>query len=120
MAGLTRRSMHVGEAEVLAYAELARDFNPLHVDEDFARSTPHGQRIAHGTLSLNLLWQSIAATYGLGDIAGRTLEIRFVKPVFLGDTVTAGSAEEETEDGALPVWVRNQDGAEVITGFLAS
>lgn len=88
------------------------------MDEDFARATPHGTRIAHGTLSLNLLWQSIAATYGQDGVTGCTLDVRFVKPVYLGDTVTAGSDNDLDEDGALTVWVRNQDGQAVITGSL--
>ncbi len=118
MARLTQRSMQVGEAEVAAYAELSGDFNPLHLDEEFARGTAHGTRIAHGTLSLNLLWQSIASTYGLDRIAGRTLDVRFLKPVYLGDTVTTGSAETGNDDGDLPVWVKNQHGVEVISGLL--
>ena len=118
MTPLVQRSLRIGEAEVVAYAELSGDFNPLHLDEDFARATPHGTRIAHGTLSLNLLWQSIAATVGLDAVAGLELDVRFVKPVLLGDTVTAGSDEAVDGEGALPVWVHNQRGEAVISGRL--
>ena len=112
---LGAKTMTVGEAQVQAYAELSGDFNPLHLDEDFARGTPHGTRIAHGTLSLNLLWNAIAAAYG--DAAGLTLEVRFVKPVVLGDTVTAGGDAADA-GGARPVWVKNQRGETVISGTL--
>lgn len=113
---LIPRSMRVGEAEVTSYAELSGDYNPLHLDEAFARTTAHGRRIAHGTLSLNLLWQSIAATYGDASIAGSTLEVRFVKPVYLDDTITTHGATDP--DGTLAVSVRNQHGEAVISGHL--
>lgn len=115
---LVPRSMRVGEEQVRAYAELSGDFNPLHLDEEFARATPHGARIAHGTLSLNLLWQSIAATYGAEAIGGCTLEARFVKPVYLDDIITTRSANAEDADGTLAVSVQNQHGETVINGRL--
>ena len=116
MAPLVRKSLRVDEAQVAAYADLSGDHNPLHLDEAFARTTPHGTRIAHGTLSLNLLWQSVAASCGSAE--GLTLEVRFVRPVHLGDTVTAGSDGGRDDDGRVPVWVRNQDGETVISGHL--
>lgn len=115
---LIPRSMRVGEEQVRAYAELSGDYNPLHLDEDFARGTPHGTRIAHGTLSLNLLWQSIAATYGAGASGGCTLDARFVRPVYLDDTVTTHGAGTEDADGTLAVSVHNQRGETVISGRL--
>ena len=116
---LVTRQKQITQSDVAAYAQLADDFNPLHLDEAFARTTAHGTRIAHGTLSLNLLWQAIAATYGLQALAGRSLDIRFVKPVHLDDVVHVGSADAPDADGRLEVWVKNQRGEAVITGFLA-
>ena len=113
---LVTKAMTVGEAQVQAYAELSGDHNPLHLDEAFARTTPHGRRIAHGTLSLNLLWQSIDQTFGNAE--GFSLEVRFLKPVYLGDTVTTGSDGSQDADGRLEVWVRNQHGETVISGSL--
>lgn len=110
------RSLTVGEAQVHAYAELSGDFNPLHLDEGFARTTPHGTRIAHGTLSLNVLWNAIAAAYGSAE--GLTLEVRFVKPVLLGNIVSAGGEDTEDGDGRRGVWVKNQHGETVISGVL--
>ena len=114
-AVLTAKTMHVGEAQVVAYAELSGDYNPLHLDESFANTTPLGTRIAHGTLSLNLLWQSIAASCDGAE--GLTLDIRFVKPVYLGDTITAGGDGWDSE-GRANVWVKNQRGETVISGSL--
>jgi acyl dehydratase len=79
----------VTEADVVAFAGLSGDFNPLHTDEEFARSTPFRGRIAHG-----LLVQSIAS--GLanqtaifdGTIAAVTqMLIRYKAPVAPGDTI---------------------------------
>lgn len=119
MSKLNPTTLKVTEDRVKAYAALSGDFNPLHLDEAFARTTFHGTRIAHGTLSLNLLWQSIAATFGIDDLGTRTLDVRFVKPVYLDDTVTAGSDDAPDDDGRLPVWVKNQHGEAVISGWLA-
>ena len=119
MSKLEPTRLHVTEDKVKAYAALSGDFNPLHLDEEFARTTFHGTRIAHGTLSLNLLWQSIAATYGLEGLSTQKLDVRFVKPVYLNDTVTAGSDDAADDDGRLPVWVKNQHGEAVISGWLA-
>ena len=78
----------VTEADVVAFAGVSGDFNPLHVDEIFAReSTPFGTRIAHGPLVLSL-------SYGLRSprdewriLALASCERRFRAPVFPGDTV---------------------------------
>lgn len=101
---------------ILAYAEITGDFNPLHVDPAFAATTPMGGVIAHGTLSLNLLWQAIAQTFGAGAAASSTLDVRFARPVRVGDTVEAGGAESASQPGSFEVWVRNQDGVAVIEG----
>lgn len=112
---LSPKTMKIGEEQVIAYAELSGDYNPLHLDEAFARNTPLGTRIAHGTLSLNLLWQSIVES--CGSVEGLTLEVRFVKPVHLGDSVTTGAGEWDPE-GRAAVWVKNQRGETVISGSL--
>ena len=77
----------VGDAEIRAFAELSGDRNPLHLEEDYARSTPFGGRVAHGALG-------IAVATGLMAQAGLTagtlvallgLDWRFVAPIRPGD-----------------------------------
>lgn len=106
-------TVHVTEDAVQTYARLTDDFNPIHLDAAFAAATPMQHRIAHGTLSLGALWQALAGvpTPGAG---GWELDIRFLKPVRLGDRVTAGGGT--TEPGRLEVWVRNDRGETVIAG----
>ena len=109
-------SLCVDREAILRYAEITGDYNPIHVDPAFAAKTPMGGVIAHGTLSMNLLWQSLAATFGAAALRGAALEIRFVKPVREGDTVEAGGRAAGDATGSFEVWVRNQNGENVIEG----
>ena len=79
----------ISDDDIRAFADATGDRNPLHLDEEFARQTRFGRRIAHGMLSASLISAVIANELpGQGSIyLGQTLQ--FVLPVFLGDTVTA-------------------------------
>ncbi|MBK9129480.1 MAG: MaoC family dehydratase [Phycisphaerales bacterium] len=66
---------------ILAYAEITGDYNPIHVDPEFAARSPMKGVIAHGTMSMNLLWQSIAATLGEDALRRTVLDVKFVRPV---------------------------------------
>jgi 3-hydroxybutyryl-CoA dehydratase len=107
-------SMTVGEREIGLYADLTNDYNPIHVDAVFAAGTEMGGVIAHGTMSLNLLWQWIAARFGADAVAGTELDVRFRRPVRIGDVLEAGGVPAQSEQ--YEVWVRNQDGVNVIEG----
>ena len=72
--------------------------------------------IAHGTMSLNLIWQSLRKSLGNDVVAGTRLNIRFVRPVRENDTVTGGGIAQEGAPGTYEVWVRNQKDEPVITG----
>lgn len=82
----------ITEADVVAFAGLSGDFNPLHTDQVFAQNTGFGRPIAHGLLVLAVA-SGLNARMGLAD--GTTLaflgieEWNFRKPVFFGDTVYA-------------------------------
>jgi len=111
-------ALQVDRQAILAYARITGDFNPIHVDPEFAANTPLGGVIAHGTLSLNLIWQSLAATLGSEAMPGAAIDIRFTKPVREGDTVEAGGRRSADAPGRFDVWVRNQDGINVIEGTM--
>src|SRR5262245_62825737 len=78
----------VTEADVVNFAGLSGDFNPIHVDHAFAKTTAFGKPIAHGLL----VW-SIASGLGIMAPPMRTLAFLtierwvFIEPVFLGDTI---------------------------------
>jgi len=113
---LAPAALQVDRQAILAYARITGDFNPIHVDPEFAARTPLGGVIAHGTLSLNLIWQSLAATFGSEALRGAAIDIRFTKPVREGDRVEAGGRRSADAPGRFDVWVRNQDGIAVIEG----
>lgn len=80
----------VTEHDVVAFAGLSGDFNLIHVDAEFAKTTPFGQRIAHGLLGLSIASGLAVQTGVLGAnvMAFREVgEWKFIKPVFIGDTV---------------------------------
>ena len=106
----------VDRETIRRYAELTADYNPIHVDPEFAATTPMRGVIAHGTLSMNLLLQAIAETFGPEALAGAELDVRFLKPVREGDTVEAGGARDQQAAGAFEVWIDNQEGVRVIEG----
>ncbi len=116
---LVRVSKTIDRPAIRLYAEITDDFNPIHVDPDFAATTPMRGIIAHGMLSLNLIWQSLRATYGPDAAQGARLEVRFVRPVRENDTVSAGGRIKDAGAGLYDVVVENQNGEPVITGTLA-
>ena len=83
-------SRTITESDIVNFAGVSGDFNPLHTDEEFAKTTIFGTRIAHGALTFSImtgLWdrlgfirESIIAFYGVD-------RLRFTKPVYPGDTV---------------------------------
>ena len=94
----------ITESDVYLFAGISGDFNPLHVNEAFAKTTPCKTRIAHGALPQSLIAPVLGMKLpGLGTIA---LEIscRFKAPTYFGDTVTAmARIKEKIEDKR---WVR--------------
>ncbi len=100
------------------YAGVTDDFNPIHVDPEFAATTPMRGIIAHGMLSLNLIWQSLRVTYGADAAEGARLDVRFVRPVRENDTVSARGRIREGATGVYDVVIENQHGEPVISGTL--
>jgi acyl dehydratase len=117
----------ITEADVMAFAHLTGDFVKLHTDEDYAKTTKYGRRIAHGALvfsiSVGLSTQMQLFDDGLIAFAGVD-KLRFVAPVFFGDTVrVAKKVVERKEMGAAQGTVTfesrvlNQRG-EVVVAYL--
>jgi 3-hydroxybutyryl-CoA dehydratase len=79
----------VGDADIVAFAEVSGDRNPAHLDEEAAARGPFGGRIAHGMLSAAYVSTALATKLpGPGTIY-LSQSLRFVRPVRIGDTVTA-------------------------------
>lgn len=80
------------EADVVNFAGVSADFNPLHMDAEYARTTRFGQRVPHGqlifVLSLGLAERCIVPLFQSGVVAFYGVDkLRFVKPVFIEDTI---------------------------------
>ena len=88
----------ITEADVINFAGLSGDFNPIHTDHEFARTTPFRRPIAHG-----LLVFSVASGLGVNFPMMRTLAVlsirdwQFRGPVFIGDTIRVRSEVLEKE-----------------------
>jgi acyl dehydratase len=121
----------VTEADLVAFAGVSGDFNPLHTDAVFAAGTMYGERIAHGALVLSLA-TGLRQRVGLfdGTLMG-LLEIRswrFIAPVRIGDTIRVVNEVTELRPTSKPdrglmvqrVEILNQDDAVVVTGELVT
>ena len=97
--GTTRQySKTLSERDLALFAETSGDYNPLHLDADYAASTTFGERIAHGMWSGALISAAIATTLpGPGSVY-RSQTLKFSKPVKLGDTVTITLTVTEKKD----------------------
>ena len=90
----------VTEADVVAFAALTGDWNPMHVDAEFAASHPFGQRVAHGLLGMSIA-EGLADRTGLME--GTALAFReivawkFSRPIFIGDTIRVRIKVAETK-----------------------
>lgn len=110
----------ISEADVYGFAGISMDFNPIHVDKEFAKTTRFKQRIAHGMLSAGLISAVIGTVLpGRNTIyLGQTL--KFTAPVFIGDTlcarVTVAELRAEKNIAILTTQVFNQDGTMVVDG----
>jgi len=110
----------ITEEDIVRFAEITGDRNPVHLDAAWAAHSPFGKRIAHGLLTASLI----------GGILGNQLPgpgaiylsqtLRFLAPVYIGDTVTASveviALRAEKRIVTLRTECVNQQGALVLTG----
>lgn len=115
----------INPADVSNFAGVSGDFNPLHTDEEMAKQTPFGGRVAHGILTLAI---SSGQQNQLGLFEGTTLallgidKLRFTGPVRFGDTIHTEMTVKETRESSKPdrgvvildVVVKNQRGETVL------
>ena len=107
-----KRAVTFTVEQFTAYAEPSGDHNPIHLDDDFARSVGLPGRIAHGMLLMGIAG-TVAAEAAGGGSRLRKLQCRFTGMVVPGDTVTFSA--EPTGDGKLELGAVNQRGEAVLT-----
>lgn len=111
-ATLLTASLLVNQEVIAAYADLTNDFNPIHIDPEFAAKTAMGGIIAHGTMSVSLIWQALEKSLGAANLAEIELDIRFIRPVRLGDHLVASGKLQESSQKTYEVWVRDEQDQE--------
>ena len=116
-------SKTVGEADVTLFAGISGDFAPVHINEAYMSETAYGRRIAHGALLV--AYMSAASTKAVEHLPGEAMtavslgydKVRFVAPVFLGDTITVRYRVADLDPARLraeaEIEVTNQDGQTV-------
>ncbi len=112
----------ITQENINLYAQASQDFNPIHIDEDFARKTPLGGTIAHGMLLLAYISQMMTAAFGRSWLVSGRLNVRFKSPARPGDILTVsgqiGSIEKSAGQTIIScrVLCQNQNGEPVVTG----
>ncbi len=108
----------ISESDITRFADISGDFNPVHMSEEYARKTFFGGRIAHGVIAVALLSAAIAKLPGLVILLSNSS--RFLKPVRIGDTITAlaevTNTRKKTGIVTLKSTCTNQNGEAVVEG----
>jgi len=108
------------EDDLRRFIEITGDVNPLHVDEEFAASTPFGRRVLHGMLTASIFSTMVGMLLpGTGAIY-RSQTLKFLLPVHVGETVTAHfvvtSVDRAKHRLEIDSWIENEAGEHVIEG----
>jgi len=110
----------ISESDVYLFAGITGDFNPAHTDAEYMKTTPFGQRVAHGILTTGLISAAISRDLpGPGAIL-ISASSKFTAPVYFGDTVTSRLEIIEKDVAKNRLKLRGvcikQDGTTVVTG----
>ena len=102
------------------FADLSGDYNPIHLDDEFAKGTRFGRRIAHGMLSGAFVSAVLGFKLSERKIVYLSQTLKFVSPVFIGDTVTTTATvtniREDKPVVTMETVCTNQNGETVVTG----
>jgi len=127
---ITSVARTVAESDILTFAGLTGDYNQIHTDAEFAKGTQFGGRVAHGLLGLSL---AVGLLMRTGVLEGTVLAFReivewkFVKPVFIGDTLHVEMEAKELKamprigggQALVALDVKNQKNETLMRGTLA-
>jgi 3-hydroxybutyryl-CoA dehydratase len=114
------KSREVTDELVRKFAEVSGDYNPIHLDEEFAKTTRFGRRIAHGMLSGAFISAVLGYEFKERRIVYMSQTMKFTAPVYLGDTVTATATvtniREDKNIVTIETVCSKQDGETVVKG----
>lgn len=111
----------ITQAQINSYAEASGDFNALHVDPDFGRTTPFGSTIAHGTISEALIIRYLVQDMGLKGRL-KAAQFKLIGAVRPGDSLTCGAMVSQdaqdlaADEDAYDFWCQNQREEKVTVG----
>jgi acyl dehydratase len=94
----TSAARTITEADIQRHAEETGDFHPHHMDEAWCRTQEFGRRIAHGTLIFAVAVGQTAAEINPAAFSYGYDRLRFIRPVFIGDTLVARCTVAEKRD----------------------
>jgi len=112
----------VTQPQIQKYAEVSGDFNPAHVDHEFAAKSQFGGTIAHGMMVAATVSELMTAAFGRQWAETGRLKLRLKAPVFPDDTITCHGCvktirgQDDARQIVCSVGVRKQNGEEAITG----
>ena len=110
------------QEKINAYVSTAEDYNPIHVDVEYAKTTPFKGTIAPGYQYMAYISELMAREFGEGWYMGGSLDLRLTRPVRPGDTlftrarVLEKKVEKEKKHVLCEVRMTNQNNEEVIVG----
>ncbi len=114
-------SKTVSNDDIVGFAKITGDENPLHLDDLYASKTRFKGRIAHGMLSAGFISAALGTKLApLATVVYLSQQLRFQRPVKVGDTITADCEVTAVQPDRRFLTVKtnctNQDGEEVVTG----
>lgn len=113
-------SKTITEADIYAYAGISGDFNPVHVNAEFAKRTRFKERIAHGMLTAGLVSAVLGMKLPGPGAIYLSQQMEFLKPVRIGDTITATAEVQAYNPDKRILTLRttctNQRGEQVLEG----
>jgi acyl dehydratase len=114
------RERLVTDELIRKFAEVSGDYNPIHLDEEFAKTTRFGKRIAHGMLSGAFISAVLGTEFKDTKIIYLSQTLKFTAPVFIGDTVTTTVTvihiREDKNIVTSETVCTNQNGETLVTG----
>jgi len=120
MSGALSLDFAMTQETIDLWADLSGDFNPLHVDEEYAATTPFGGTIAHGHTALAILTRLFVEAFREDWMTrGEFTDVKFRSPVRPGRSYRAVAERVDAADGDDPEWtiaVRDADGTECVVG----
>ena len=113
-------SKTITDKDVRTFADLTGDHNPVHLDEEYASNTRFKRRVAHGMLTASLISSVLANKLPGEGTVYLSQSLKFVAPVYLGDTVmarvTVVSIREDKPVATLETICLNQHGETLVKG----